>query len=185
MLPWRCLILLSTCISKLSCSDKIPNSTVHRADFTDHRSNTRHIKTVAYLVIVIAFLYTCIPGRPKRSTWSPLVIVSRPITAYKGSPNRPDSISLKLAKCRAGMRHGAVMCTRLWTLAAQEYPPVIGYPAADNPDQFRIYWACNGNTSKYKDNTPKTPIDVVLQLYIMQHNTIRQHTDTNRYSTIH
>ena len=40
----------------------------HRADFTDHRSNTRHIKTVAYLVIVIAFLYTCIPGRPKRST---------------------------------------------------------------------------------------------------------------------
>lgn len=51
-----------------------------------------------------------------------------------------DRIPLKFSQARAGMVYGPVVCTRLWTVAAQEYSSIIGYLAADNRDQFRIYW---------------------------------------------
>ena len=45
--------------------------------------------------------------------------------------------------------------------AAQKTSPVIGYPAAYNPDQFRVHWHGKNNSLKYKINTVDNTLDTV------------------------
>ena len=137
-------------------SDKVFNWTIHRTYFPHYGGDLWCLKGkgISLWPVPVTRRTMCAAWNRKSSRVGASEHSSIACSRY-WTQNFSYSISLKLAKYRAGMRHDAVMCTRLWTLAAQEYSPIIGHSSADNRDQFRIYWYWNDNMLKQKSKIAK------------------------------